>query len=77
MKSASVRTLRSMVWLLILPILGAVWALLRPASGPAAALRVEALPYEVLSVQPEPEEHELEPNLPETALPAAEASPTP
>lgn len=53
MKASASASLQTMIWLLILPIVGAVAGLLRPGELPFDALRVEAVPFEVLQVHPE------------------------
>jgi hypothetical protein len=66
-KSDSVVTLRSMVWLLLLPVAGAALGLIRSPEVPFDSLKIEALPFEVLSVVPAadeewPEDVATEPN---------------
>lgn len=51
-KSESVVVLRSMVWLLLLPVAGAALGLMRSPREPFDSLKIESLPFEVLSVVP-------------------------
>lgn len=53
LKSDSVVALRSMVWLLLLPVLGAALGLVRSPGVPFDLLKIEALPFEVLSIAPD------------------------